>query len=507
MKVLAIVSMIGIGTIIEAHLRKIDSTHGSVEASVFFADGSSISKSVADNVSIAPGELPGYTGWARPAYTLAGHFEVVDSPAFSVDPNDFVMILTCRHEDCRRGGAKFYVRAYGPSVVAGRVKDHGNGNYDIAWPIGKEKGPFTLEVVLAFSATPRFHEYPLDEDPGYEGHLIPGFPVTVISNTTNPAPARFCQVKDVFVVSSEGGYNNGRWVVVDRVSNRARLQTNSSREISLQGYQNGGNALGIFMRYKPYDCQIFSWLGQVKRLFRSCNIPRKPVHVIFIGDSVMRMQAKAFKEAALNNFRVTSINAHSGLRRVLPNVTAALLDIAWGDHTEDRIIVFNSGLHDIKSLCNQRLFPKSMDENYSCSDDYRSLLTELVKLVASLPARLRVFQTTTAAWMKYGNFGFAWPPDKTQPFSLSTSFVEHFNEIAFSVIAPFSSVHIVDAYWITLARPDNREVDINNFAGRHLVHPGREVLNAIVMIWMTSFASTLDSECFDISSQLYLRPA
>lgn len=107
--------------------------------------------------------------------------------------------------------------------------------------------------------------------------------------------------------------------------------------------------------------------------------------------------------------------------------------------------------------------------------------------------------------MKYGNYGFAWSPYKQQILPFDTSFAEHFNEIAFDVLKPFDNIQIVDAYWLMLARPDNREVDADQSIGKHLVHPGNEVLGALTSIWMTVFAETLDEKCFAEYEKQYSR--
>jgi hypothetical protein len=77
--------------------------------------------------------------------------------------------------------------------------------------------------------------------------------------------------------------------------------------------------------------------------------------------------------------------------------------------------------------------------------------------------------------LSFRMFYLAWlPRDPT--------FVAHFNEAAWRVINGHndgdtsdssSKVEFMDAYWLTLARPDHREVDINNVIGKHLVYTGR----------------------------------
>lgn len=467
------------------------------------------------HLKVMTGELPGYTGWARPDRTLAGYFKVVEPPS-THDSFQFVVRLNCTHPLCQHGGSKFYVRSYGPSVVAGRTTDHRNGSYDIFWPIGTEHEQFTVEVVLTFSSTPEYKNFPLRDAaaaPAYEGHLIPGFPLLITSNKTIIAtPDRICSSKDLYVSSSLGGYSKGRWVVVDRVSNPTYF-SNETDEFSVQGYQHGGNALGIFMNYQPYHCRFPLLLDQAKNWFQSCESPKKPTRLLFIGDSVMKMQEHAFVKAKIHGIQITFIKTHTGLHNILHNVESALSDKALRDESEDLIIGFNSGLHDIAQLCSpiskRRRDKMNLDLHnerwYSCVDHYKRLFTKLAKIISTFPAKLRVFQTTSAGWMKYGNYGFAWSPYKQQILPFDTSFAEHFNEIAFDVLKPFDNIQIVDAYWLMLARPDNREVDADQSIGKHLVHPGNEVLGALTSIWMTVFAETLDEKCFAEYEKQYSR--
>jgi hypothetical protein len=62
--------------------------------------------------------------------------------------------------------------------------------------------------------------------------------------------------------------------------------------------------------------------------------------------------------------------------------------------------------------------------------------------------------------------------------------VAQFNHIAWDILARVDGIHVLDGYWMTLARPDNREVGLEKMLGKHLVHPGEEVLHAMVRVWM-----------------------
>ena len=72
-----------------------------------------------------------------------------------------------------------------------------------------------------------------------------------------------------------------------------------------------------------------------------------------------------------------------------------------------------------------------------------------------------------------------------QPMSRSTHFAHHFNTIAYDIIQKeSSSILIADAYWLTLPRPDHTQVSAENEVGKHLVHPGMEVLSVFARSWL-----------------------
>ena len=56
--------------------------------------------------------------------------------------------------------------------------------------------------------------------------------------------------------------------------------------------------------------------------------------------------------------------------------------------------------------------------------------------------------------------------------------------LPFSVMGEYNDIEIMDGYWITLARPDNRQIGLVSNRGKHLVHPGEEVLRAMVRNWI-----------------------
>ena len=97
----------------------------------------------------------------------------------------------------------------------------------------------------------------------------------------------------------------------------------------------------------------------------------------------------------------------------------------------------------------------------------------------------RLFVSMPAIDTQYGNYGFQWHANKLQPMSRSPHFAHHFNTIAFDIIQKeSSSILIADGYWLTLPRPDHTQVSAENEVGKHLVHPGMEVLSVFARSWL-----------------------
>jgi hypothetical protein len=64
---------------------------------------------------------------------------------------------------------------------------------------------------------------------------------------------------------------------------------------------------------------------------------------------------------------------------------------------------------------------------------------------------------------------------------MATDVIPHFNDIAFGVLQKnFPDIDLMDGYWITYSRPENREV---GSVGSKLSHPGLEVLSGMTRIW------------------------
>jgi hypothetical protein len=281
---------------------------------------------------------------------------------------------------------------------------------------------------------------------------------------------------------------------------------------SLESYQAGETSLGIDMEYVPTACYLLPARAALDpRTLSTCrehgqkhsnnniasNSANRSLHVVFIGDSNFRMQKTTFDRFFGQSLETTLIPTSGGLVVALPNIKERLKELAA--EPKDYFVIFNAGLHDIDKFCqkgfrNYRapLIHNVSDDDFSCLQYYRESLTELAVAVAAFPARLRVWQTTTAGWPKWGNVGVAWPADHFQLLPSDTTTILHWNDVAWEVLQPFSNeIAVMDAYWLTLSRPDHRESDRENSLGKHLVHAGPQVYYVLMRKWAMLILQTI----------------
>jgi hypothetical protein len=464
--------------------------------------------------TLAVSELPGYTGWARPASTLAGLFRIKQQDKQAVVYQNWTVTVTC--DGCSDDDHPwFYVRAYGPAILTGVVEQaqQGSMDYSVAlYPV--VAGQYTVEFVLTYSHPKDPDAFPLTNEqlppPYFEGYLLPDFPLqlTVTDSSAVAAPRNlpYCTVEHLTVSESSTtkypSWKQPSW----RVTSTNKQMHHHSDEtagsnVTLEGYQWGRNSLGFTAAYEYTDCRLIERLGEEVVQVTTCPKAAYRLHIILVGDSVMRLQ-KEWIEQQLSPDKVviTFMEIYGGALRCArlsgPNVTqlqAPVSDAASGR----TIVVVNTGMHDIHRLCGHHWIddrPNYLTETElksSCTTMYRTAIRELVLEVQKIPAAVHIFQTTTAAWPKYGNYGVAWDPRYAQELPLDSAFVERFNQIAVDEIKRFNvaaaatkpRIQVVDAYWITLARPDNRETNKKADIGKKLSHPGLEVISHMVRIW------------------------
>ena len=485
--------------------------------------------------------------------------------------NDFRITIRCQgHVGCENNNNNnnnnksqkqnlFYLRAYGPSVIAGKFMNGDGGDYVLQFHF-LDPGVYTVEAIMTFSNTPSFDQYPLRSDihtnePYYEGYSLPGFPLQVrVSSSSDSssfsssssfdsslssshsqlqpqqevedAQQRYCSSFELTEQSSSSALRKARWKVKSKTNMPGYTSGTIDYPISEDGYKHNIHSIGIQMTYEYTNCtllpkSVFSKRQGKNNPFYQCGGAssgsdqqqqqqkrKKKLIVIYIGDSVMRIQRNMFDgyikslDKDVITVKTVMIELYTGYRRceklVGPNIRTSLQELEQQYANDDMVILFNTGLHDIHRLCGQE-FAKDRYEyltdkkaeltlgTFQCVEEYRTLLQEFVSLIRDFPAQLRVFQSTTAGWPKYGNYNVGWPYHRGQNLPLSPDIVSHFNEIAYDEISSQEvdnrkhQIHIMDGYWITYSRPDNREVgDI----GHKLSHPGLEVQSAMVKIWI-----------------------
>jgi hypothetical protein len=209
----------------------------------------------------------------------------------------------------------------------------------------------------------------------------------------------------------------------------------------------------------------------------------------------MRAQWEMFKTLTENfsNIGTSYITLYGGFRRVTKldrdTLENKLSDIQHRYPGAVKAVLFNSGLHDIHRLCGSEWRQDRMEYldnslldsgEFSCINEYKTLIHDFAAMIHLYDAEFKVFQSTTAAWPKYGNFGVDWPMGG-QLMPVATDVIPFFNDIAYGVFKEnFLDIHLMDGFWITYSRPDNREV---GSVGSKLSHPGLEVLSAMTRIW------------------------
>jgi hypothetical protein len=334
------------------------------------------------DTTILPGDLPTYTGWARPSqniissYLHATHWRIsaeseqlnpMDSPMQVNAGQPLIVRVHCvnKEEDdnvcdeihTSNRTVSFYVRAYGPSVLPGRVVNSSTpSSAEPFWDIlvlPLDAGYYHLEVIVTFSRMPASlaTSFP---DPSaqvaYEGYPIAGgllaFTVKSTSNTlpvfsstpvptwpsagqsfgssSPPPPLPWCTASQVLIplLANTSGpdydsatFSRGRWLVTNKASaSRAGARVSSADDLDFikHEYFYSTGSLGIQMEYVPAtdQCRLPTFqeiqshpektLHQELSLSSSLLKLTKPsaptivIHAIFIGDSNIRIQQNTF---------------------------------------------------------------------------------------------------------------------------------------------------------------------------------------------------------------------
>lgn len=505
-------------------------------------------------LTLAAGELPGYTGWARPSETFAASVNILD-PFQDTGRVGESWKATIRCGMCSQDKQMwFYVRAYGPSIISGRVSQIENKHeigrlYHLTLQPFLDPGVYVVELVVAFSAVPSLSSFPLrnQSSPGYEGYLVPGFPmyVSVSEAITSHTPLPLCSVsqlcREIDSASTrlqQTPPTHARWKVTK--SNRLSASGGSQKSVTLSGYQQSLNSIGVQLQYERNDCEISPRTPKQRvKILNSCvdqmlktrsatfneamssRSSNVALEIVLIGDSVLRLQKELVElwiQQSMNapeTIKVTFAELYGGIircSRIGSTTRKSILDLFEPTSNHRRVVLWNSGMHDIHRLCgnewseDRESYLSNKEMGMSCRDLYKSVaLPELWATIEAIPSVSFIgFMTTTAAWPKFGNYGVGWDPSKEQSLPLDSGFVDEFNRLAVDFLQAVvtkkgrSSTPVIllkdDHFWMTLSRPDNREVgssNANRNIGKKMSHPGAEVIEAMVNIWLMLIAQWL----------------
>ena len=479
------------------------------------------------SMALTIGDLPGYTGFGRASSTTAPWYRVVYPRTMEAQVGiPYQFHIVCQHVACQDLSAVFYMRAYGPTLLTGtlqRIIKHDGisihsttttttTTYYEATLVFFEPGNYVLEVVLSFSHVFSIDKYPITTtEPLYEGYLLPHMPsiLTVVgsslfsynnNNHTEPASWKACQSQDIYETSPTSALERGTWSLQSKVSSHGAFPIptkDMDNNTFFQRYKEGTNSVGFRMRYRAVGCNLRPMQELVQDMLALDDVDR--IHVVMMGDSNMAAQYKLLRSLLGRRVKSTIIRTNDGLHVRLPEIRHDLDQLLRSNKDKNNnstktkfYFLFNAGLHEIARLCSSRFTGSRRatisipdDEEFSCIDEYRKSLEVVVQMAKDFPFDLRVFQSTTAGWLKWGNYGFSWPANRSQEYPLDSHACQQFNQVAWDVVNTHNGIPVVDAYWLTLSRPDHRQIDEDSKRGKKLVHHGVEVYNVLVRKWLS----------------------
>ncbi|KAL3932152.1 MAG: hypothetical protein SGARI_004039 [Bacillariaceae sp.] len=220
----------------------------------------------------------------------------------------------------------------------------------------------------------------------------------------------------------------------------------------------------------------------------------KRLHIVFFGDSNIRNQHNYVRDyfakptKFLNGkLQLTYVEVMKFWPLTWPESKQKFQDVFQKFPHDHFVVIYNLGLHEISNRCS--LFGQKAGRFNSthrpgpCLPEYEKDVRGMTALVQSKQKQMLlkpIWQSTTAGWPKWGVFGVAWPQKVGQYFPLATDMCFALNDVAEKVVQEEqkeNAIPIMDVYWMTLARPDHREV-VDKDASRtsyKLVHMGPEV--------------------------------
>ena len=341
-----------------------------------------------------------------------------------------------------------------------------------------------LDVVVEFSSVITNDSLAFYKQPAtYEGRAVPGSPfvITVAPNPNLKRPQNMCR-------RAELGTAPGSWVLTNVSDDHAGPVDFTTANFSW---------LPDTCKLPGLDCIV----AASKQTTGTCLGARRTVMVYAIGDSVTRVQAQSLAnllgevirgegETYIQETHNTIFDIHFQATNdgMIPRMVfiKQAIDRLAGCHSSGDcipVIHFNSGLHDLDKYCgdleHQVGFREShcMGKDFDCIKSYTSHLQQVIDYVNEVGLDgIKIFRTTTAAWLKFGNHQVNWfSPDKReeQVFISNWLSVIKFNQLAVPVFEK-AGWHIIDGFQSSIGRPDHAE----RTPGGALVHFDHEVPDA-----------------------------
>ena len=341
-----------------------------------------------------------------------------------------------------------------------------------------------LDIVVEFSSIIKNNSLAFyKQNCTYEGRPIPGSPFEVIVGPNNEQrpPHTTCSGHDI-------GTAPGTWVLSDLPEDHASPVTFTSANFT----------------WVPDSCRLpdlTCMIASSSRVKAACLPAGHTAMIYAIGDSVTRVQAQSLanllqeriegegetytQETQHTIFDIHFQATNDGMipRMVFIKQSIDRLVVCQRSGSCHPVIHFNSGLHDLDKYCgglaHQISFRQGvgLDESFDCITSYMTLLQQVIDYVdASGFDGVKVFRTTTAAWLKFGNYHVNWfASDKRdeQVFISNWLSVMSFNELAIPIFER-AGWRIIDGFQSTIGRPDHTE----RTPGGALVHFDREVPDA-----------------------------
>ena len=372
-------------------------------------------------------------------------------------------------------------------------------------------GRYLMDVILEFSAAlaePTLGFY--QQAVGYEGYHIPGSPFSVFVAAAPSSPPRqpACKLPEV-------GTSPGEWVLqttsaeqpVNFTAAPHAWQPHACRlpdsECLHSWAENGQGCLPAGHRIMlvmvggasilhavpcrpqmPASCRRYGVIRVVPLLTAAWRFPaadsltRKQMNALvkFLGEEVDG-EGEYYIQTTKNTLFDTHFQAiNGGLRMRMADIERAIDSLAECQAQADchPVLHFNSGLHDLDKYCLismahwRREQGYENPDNYDCIKSYHDQLQHVIDYAASSGmGGVKIFRSTTAAWLKFGNWRVNWTEHRDlQAFTQSWHTVEGFNGISVPLFKA-AGWHIVDGFMSTVGRPDHTEVTSSNGAFVH----------------------------------------